>query len=172
MSRGDPLGNQGTTPSVAAPTPPPYGGRPLWERVLLVVLGVSGGLAAAIVASITFGIFLYMSGLEGAEEVDWSTQPLEVVVGGPAGACSLSLDAVAPGVHEVVVIAEASTSRVVIRDSSGRVLFRDEEEADGTAGPEIPSVRLGLGSHRVTCSSDEGIRGTAQLRVVPEGELG
>jgi hypothetical protein len=171
VSRGDPLGNQGTTPSVAAPTPPPHGGRPLWERVLLVVLGVLGGLAAATVASIAFAAFTYFLPMQ-AEEVDWSTQPLEVVVGGPAGACSLSLDAVAPGVHEVVVIAEASTSRVVIRDPSGRVLFRAEEEADGAAGPNIPSARLGLGNHRVTCSSDEGIRGTAQLRVVPAGELG
>lgn len=131
-----------------------------------------GGLAAAQVAVIAFAIFMYMPGLEGAEEVDWSTQPLEVIVDGPAGACALSLDAVAPGLHEVVVIAEGSTSRVVIRDPSGRVVFRDEEDADGAAGPDIPSVRLGLGNHRVTCSSDEGTRGTAQLRVVPAGELG
>lgn len=166
------MGDQGTTPSGAAPTPPPRGRRPLWERVLLTVGWVLGGLAAAQVAIIAFAIFMYMPGLAGAEEVDWSTQPLEVVVGGPAGACALSLDAVAPGSHEVVVIAEGSTSRVVIRDPSGRVVFRDEEAADGSVGPDIPNVRLGLGSHRVTCTSDEGTRGTAQLRVVPEGELG
>jgi hypothetical protein len=139
--------------------------------VLLVVGCVLGGLAAAMTASIAFGAFTYFLPMQ-AEEVDWSTQPLEVVVGGPAGACVLSLDAVAPGVHEVVVIAQGSTARVVIRDPSGRVVFRDEEAADGSAGSDLPGVRMGIGSHRVTCSSDEGTRGTAQLRVVPAGELG
>jgi hypothetical protein len=137
-----------------------------------VVGWVLAGLAAAQVAAIAFALFMYMPGLEGAEEVDRSTQPLEVVVDGPAGVCALSIDAVAPGVHDVVVIAQGSTSRVVIRDPSGRVVFRDEEAADGSAGPDIPGVRLGLGSHHVTCSSDAGTRGTAQLRVVPAGELG
>ena len=144
---------------------PPRSEMPLVARLVLALIG---GLLSAVIAA---GVFLLFGAIIGpAEPVDWSTQPLEVVVDGfEGGECVLNVDSVAPGEHGVAVIANESPSLVTISDPSNRVVFR----AHATPKPGGPyrTVRLELGTYQVRCRSHAGTDASVNLPVRPASEL-
>ena len=144
---------------------------PRWERVLLLAVLLIGGLGAAMVASLALAAFTYVIGsMVGAdEEVDPSTQPLEIVVDAAEKACFLNVEAVAPGRHEVVVVANDAASAVVIRDPSGKVVLRQAESGQDDVA-EARLLRLRLGTYEVECRTSSETLGT-RFRVVPASEL-
>ena len=145
---------------------------PRWERVAFVAVAFVGGLGAAMVATIALAAFSYvLSSLAYEEEQDWATQPLEVVVDEAERACILNVEGVAPGRHEVLVIANDAESRVVIRSPSDRVVFRQVVQPEDTTRSKVPTVRLRLGSHEVECRTSAWT-GTTELPVVAPDELG
>ena len=149
---------------------PKDGRRPVWSQVGRAVLLLVAALGAATVASLAFTIFGYMVGEDDfGDDVDWSTQPLEVVAVGTE-ACVLNVDAVAPGRHDVAAFAEGARAQVVIKDPSGEVIFRTVAE---TAEEPVrqPFVRLReLGAYRVECRSG-GAVSSATLQVTTADEL-
>ena len=137
-----------------------------WERLLLVVVLLVAGFGAANVAMLAMAGFLYF--LEPEEEPDPSTQGIEVIVTEADRTCTLNVDAVAPGRHDVVVIPNDADSEVVIRDPSGKVVLRQVEEADGSVDSSV--VRLRLGTYDVECRTDSATM-TTELPVLSLAEL-
>ena len=137
-----------------------------WERLLLVLVLLVAGVGAANVAGLAMAGFLYF--LEPEEEIDPSTQPIEVIVTEADRSCALSTDAVAPGRHDIVVIPNDADSEVVIRDPSGKVVLRQAEQADGTV--ESRTVQLRLGTYAVECRTDAATM-TTDLPVLSLAEL-
>jgi hypothetical protein len=124
------------------------------------------------IAGVAFVVFSYMLPLgDTGEETDWSTQPLEIVADGEEQVCVLNVGAVAPGRHEVYVIAVETSARVLIKDPAGVVVLRASAEADSDGGGAVPSVRLQeMGTYRVECHNEGSATTTAQLRVVSADE--
>ena len=139
-----------------------------WQRVALVAVLFLGGLLAANIASVAMAAFLYV--LTPAEEIDASTQPIEVIVTEADRTCGFNVEAVAPGRHDVHVIANDADSEVVIREPSGEVVLRETSDAASSVS-EARTVRLRPGTYDVTCRTSS-VTMTAELPVVPAGELG
>ena len=136
----------------------------------MAAVAVVAALAAAVVASVAFEGFAYF--LTPAEPVDYSTEPLEVVVNDARQTCSLNVEETAPGEHEVHVIAVGAPARVVVRDSQGSAVFRAAGTPDGSAESQAaPTLRLDLGLYRVECRSDAGLSETRDLLVINAAEL-
>ena len=139
-----------------------------WQRVVLVAGLLVAGVVAASFASLAMAGFFYV--LSSEEERDWSTQPLEVVVEEAKRTCMLNVDRVAPGRHDVLVIAVDADSRVLIRDRSDRVVFRQAVEAGDTLVEEVRAVALRLGTYDVECRTGSATM-NVELPVVPAREL-
>jgi hypothetical protein len=133
---------------------------------------ILAGLVAAQVAAFAFGVFFYfLPPGDTGEETDWSTQPLEIVADGEEPACVLNVEAVAPGRHEVYVIAVETSARVLIKDPAGVVVLRASDVADSGGAGTVPSVRLQeMGTYRVECHNEGSATTTAQLRVTSADE--
>jgi hypothetical protein len=110
---------------------------------------------------------------------DPEVRPLEIVAGDADpkyGPCSLNVDEVGAGTHEVTPWSVAGKATVRIVDPSGAVIFKRVLEShtmeDGS--PEVMSedqgdrgsVRLEAGTHRVECILPDGTHAT-ELLVVP-----
>lgn len=95
----------------------------------------------------------------------------------------LNVDAVAPGQHDVLVVAVDSPSRVRIEDPAGTEIFRAERRPAEEAAPRpasrrspessafAGSVSLEVGTYRVVCDIEDGTTATVPLRVRPASEL-
>lgn len=138
------------------------------RRVLLGVGIALAGLAAAAFAGLAFAAFSYFAVPESSEPGDWSTQPLEVIA--DDGVCLLNVESVAPGKHEVYVIAVSAPAEVLVRDDTGRVVLRHSAQPDTKTGM-APAVELRLGVYEVECRS-AGSSSSVSLRVVDAAELG
>ena len=157
-------------PPPGSRVPPSVPPGPWWTRLLMAAVAVVAALAAAVVASVAFEGFAYF--LTPAEPVDYSTEPLEVVVNDARQTCSLNVEETAPGEHEVHVIAVGAPARVVVRDSQGSAVFRAAGTPDGSAESQAaPTLRLDLGLYRVECRSDAGLSETRDLLVIDAAEL-
>lgn len=110
---------------------------------------------------------------------DPAEAPLEIVANNAAsGTCALNRTEVGAGSHEVVVVAEGADVVVVLRDTAGRVVLRqqgdtfaqvpvEDEEAPGVSSEAAPVVPLDEGSYRVACRYAGGATGSATLTVTP-----
>jgi hypothetical protein len=118
-----------------------------------------------------------LCGCLGDPPPDPEVQPLEIIAGDPDhpeyGPCSLNVDEVGAGTHEVTPWSVGGKATVRILDPSGAVIFKRALESDHVKGggqevmPEDRgSVRLGAGTHRVECISFDGTHAT-ELVVVP-----
>ena len=131
-------------------------------RAAYLAFMVVVGLFAAMMATVFFSGFTYFLAPVGAESEDPSTQPLEVVAA--PDSCVLNVREVAPGTHEVVVVAEQAGFRVLIRDPSGKVVFVGVTRPGSE--PVTPrTVPLGVGTYRVECRGGGGTH-LAELLVV------
>ena len=154
---------------------------PSWWTRLAALAGLV--LTATLLGAL--GIVLYRGvvswwGPSGAE--DWGRHPLEIVAEGSQGACMLNVDALAPGNHDVLVVAADSPSRVRIEDPSGNEIFRADKKpvADTASRPAatepptaepVRSISLDTGIYRVVCEIENGPTATVPLRVRPADEL-
>lgn len=112
----------------------------------------------------------FVSWLGPSNAQDWASHPLEVVAEGSQDACMLNVDALAPGDHDVLVVAVDARSRVRIVDPSGAEVFRAAGEP-AAASPVDGSVSLEVGTYRVVCDIEDGATATVPLRVRPADEL-
>ena len=117
-----------------------------------------------------------LCGCLGDPPPDPEVQPLEIIAGNPDpgyGPCSLNVDEVGAGTHEVTPLSLDGKATVRILDPSGAVVFKrtiQEHSAEGE-GHEVMqkdhgTVRLRAGEHRVECILADGTHSTS-LRVVP-----
>lgn len=160
-----------------------------WPRLtalagLVVTAAVIGALGVVLVRG-------FVSWRGPADAQDWASRPLEVVAEGSQQACMLNVDALAPGDHDVLVVAVDSPSQVSIEDPSGAEIFRAARTPVGdarpgpaprsvlpptprpgsTPSPVAGSVTLDVGIYQVVCAIDDGATASVPLRVRPAGEL-